>query len=101
MRSNATSVGEREGGGHVSEVDEGRTHAARVSDLAAELRVRSLPPLVLQAGHVGEVGTRDEHVARVDRLSEVDNGAIALVVSVVVDASLPGVPSDLRTVCFR
>jgi len=26
-------------------------------------RDRPLLPLVLQAGHVGEVGTRDEHVA--------------------------------------
>src|SRR5882724_7367625 len=28
-----------------------------------------LPPLVLQAGHVDEVSTRDERIARVDRLS--------------------------------
>jgi len=31
-------------------------------------RMRSVPPLVLQAGHVGEVGTLDQHVARADGL---------------------------------
>ena len=35
--------------------------------LRADLGVRPLPPLVLQAGHVGEAVPPDEHVARVDR----------------------------------
>src|SRR5206468_6416548 len=43
--------------------------------------MRPLPPLVLQAGYVHEVDTRDEHVARADRLPEVDDGALALVLS--------------------
>jgi len=47
--------------------------------------VRPLPPLMLPAGHVGEVVAADEHVARTDGLSEVDDGVIALVVVVVAD----------------
>ena len=43
---------------------------------AAELRVLSLPPLALQAGHGGEVVPLDEHVARTDRLSEADDGEV-------------------------
>src|SRR5439155_23743470 len=39
--------------------------------------VRPLPPLVRQAGHGGEVVAADEHVARVDRLSEVEDGTVA------------------------
>jgi len=35
---------------------------------------------VLQADHVDEAVPLDEHVARADRLSEVDDGAVALVV---------------------
>ncbi len=38
------------------------------------------PPLVLEAGHVDEVGTLDEHVARADRLPEVDDGVVRFVV---------------------
>src|SRR5262245_20917998 len=44
-----------------------------------------LPPLMLQAGHVDEVVPLDEHVAGVDRLSEVDDGVVTLVVVVVAD----------------
>ena len=39
------------------------------------------PPLVLRAGHVHEAVAADEHVARVDRLPEVDDCAVALVLS--------------------
>jgi len=53
--------------------------------LPADLGVRPLPPLVLQAGHVGEVLPLDEHVARADRLLEVDDGASSVVFSVVAD----------------
>ena len=49
--------------------------------LSADLGVRPLPPLVLRAGHVGEVVPLDEQVARVDGLPEVDDGAVALVLS--------------------
>jgi len=44
--------------------------------LAAELGMRPLPPLVLQAGHVGEAVSLDEHVARADRLSEGDGAGL-------------------------
>src|SRR5262249_54959375 len=40
---------------------------------------------MLQAGHVDEVVPLDEHIAGVDRLSEVDDGVVALVVIVVAD----------------
>jgi len=46
---------------------------------------------VLQAGHVDEVVPLDEHVARGDRLPEVEDGAVALVVVVV--AELGGMPA--------
>ena len=49
----------------------------------AHPRTRSRPPLVLQAGHVGEVVAADEHVARVDGLSEVDDGILTFVIVVV------------------
>src|SRR6266404_1884499 len=44
--------------------------------------VRPRPPLGLQAGHVGEVVPLDDGVARVDGLSEVDDGAVRFVVVV-------------------
>jgi len=44
-----------------------------------------LPPLVLQTGHVDEVVPLDEHVARVDGFSDVDDGAISVVVIAVAD----------------
>jgi len=47
-------------------------------ELVAELGVRPLPPLVLQGGQVGEVVAAGEHVARVDRLPEVDDGVVPL-----------------------
>src|SRR3989442_11754972 len=80
MRSNATSAG---GAAARSAKWSGRRGGGKLPDAhrPAELGVRPLSPLVLQAGHVGEVGTRDEHVARVDRLPEVDDGAIPLVVT--------------------
>src|SRR5947209_8227227 len=68
MRSNATSAGRR---GTVRLLLRPRARPG----------VRPLPPLVLQAGHVGEVGRRD----RVDRPPEVDDGAIPFVVIVVAD----------------
>ncbi len=40
---------------------------------------------MLQAGHDGEVVAADEHVARADRLPEVDDGAVPFVVIVVAD----------------
>ena len=46
--------------------------------LTAELGMLPLPPLVLHAGHVGEVLPLDEHVARVRGLNEVDDDAIPL-----------------------
>ena len=49
------------------------------------------PPLVLPAGYVGEVVVGDQHVARVDRLPEVDDGVIPIVVVVV--AELGGMPA--------
>ena len=39
-------------------------------ELAPELGMSPLPPLVLQAGQVDEVVQVDEHVARADRLRE-------------------------------
>ena len=42
---------------------------------AAEPGVRPLPPLVLQAGHVGEVGTRGEHVASMGRVGNFWEGS--------------------------
>src|SRR2546428_5025009 len=44
-------------------------------------RVCPLPALVFQANHVDEVVAADEHAARVDRVSEVDDGAVAFVLS--------------------
>src|SRR5207247_3422887 len=40
------------------------------------LGARPLPPLTLQGGQVGEVVAAGEHVARVDRLPEVDDGVV-------------------------
>ena len=64
----------------------------------AELGVRPLPPLVLQAGHVGEVVPPDEPVARVDGLSEVDDGPIPFVVVVVADRAF--VPTAFTAAAF-
>jgi len=51
--------------------------------------VRPLPPRVLQAGQVGEVVALDEHVARADRLPEVDDGVVPVVVVVASRVSRP------------
>src|SRR6266581_4939213 len=57
----------------------------------ASLRKSPLPPLVLQAAHVGEVLPLDEHAARADGLPEIDDGVVRFVVVVVAD--LGGVPA--------
>src|SRR2546426_10088904 len=64
--------------------------------LPAEREVPSFSPLVLQAGHVGEVVAADEHVARADRPPEVDDGAVPLVVIVVAEALRRNLPKPER-----
>src|SRR6266404_1644611 len=63
MRSNATSAG---GAAARSAKWSGRRGGRKLPDAhrPAELGVRPLSPLVLQAGHVGEVVPLDEHVRR-------------------------------------
>ena len=46
--------------------------------LLAELGAHPLPPLVLQAGHIGEVVAADEQVSRADGFPEADDGMVAV-----------------------
>ena len=62
-------------GGATKRTSAARAEVVRLLDpkVAADLGVRPLPSLVLQAGHVVSL---DEHVARVDWLSDVDDRVI-------------------------
>ena len=70
----------------------GERRQATSSRSSAEVGVRPLSPLVLQAGHVGEAGTRDEHVARRDRFTEVDDNILAFVGIVVAETRAGAAP---------
>src|SRR5256885_15297755 len=54
--------------------------------LPAELGALPLPPIVLQAGLVGEVAPLDEHGSPSGSAPRGDDGAVALVVIVVAEA---------------
>src|SRR5207302_826434 len=82
LRGVSVSDGHRERRGAVNRqavagaVRDDPRRALRGSHPPAELRVRPLPPLVLQAAHIGEAVEAGGHVARVDGLPEVDGGAV-------------------------